>query len=160
MAFTALGFPEFTRFFNPDYSGKLQWMHEVHDDNWHRRVCICQAPPSSWTIFVYILSWISRRLFPLGPCGGIPEPQYICRSHKARSNHPCSLRLFGAILFGVLQPPESNTRAYLHTSWHLISCTPLTAACSTIELSRKRIACENISNRTFIVNPSVQSIGR
>ncbi len=30
-----LGFPEFTRFFNPDFSGKLHFEHESRDDNWH-----------------------------------------------------------------------------------------------------------------------------
>jgi hypothetical protein len=37
------GFPEFTRFFNPDYSGKLLILHEALGDNLHKRGCTCPA---------------------------------------------------------------------------------------------------------------------
>ena len=37
------GFPEFTQFFNPDYSGKLLILHEALGDNLHKRGCICRA---------------------------------------------------------------------------------------------------------------------
>jgi len=37
-----LGFPEFTRFFNPDYSGKLLFLREPPGDNWRKEARTCQ----------------------------------------------------------------------------------------------------------------------
>jgi hypothetical protein len=45
MPHVALGFPEFTRFFNSDFSKKLRFEHESHGDNWHKATYTYLTPP-------------------------------------------------------------------------------------------------------------------
>lgn len=111
-------------------------MREFPDDNSHIQACICRVRPSPWTNYEYILWRKSQSLFSSDPCGEIPTPRRTCHIHKVRNGLLCSLWLSGAVFFAVLRRPESDTFACLGNVECLFSSIPLTAACSTIELSR------------------------
>ena len=93
------GFPEFTRFFNPDYSGKLLILHEALGDNLHKRGCTCRALVSLSPNFGCTLLRKHRSLSIHHHGGETRAPLCIERSHKVDNNRLCSRSLFGELPF-------------------------------------------------------------
>ena len=83
------GFPEFTRFFNPDYSGRLLILHEVPGDSSHTRGYICRALVSPFPSFLYAPSQRHRNALMTLQGGETPARLCICRNHKADTCHLC-----------------------------------------------------------------------
>ncbi len=89
------GFPEFTRFFNPDYSGKLLFLHEALGDNLHKRGCTGLALVSPSPNFGCTLL-MKHRSFSLHRHGGETQaPPCIERNHKVDICRLCSQSLSG-----------------------------------------------------------------
>ncbi|GEM_PF-2612495 len=117
------GFPEFTRSFNPDYSEKLQLLHEALGDNLHIPASIFLFPLLLFSTLLYIPLQRCQNLFGWSQDDEIQVLLCILHTRIVRTCRLCVRLPSGESLFCVFALQQEDILAVQHMFWYPFSYT-------------------------------------